>query len=440
MNRDGAPQSSQAVWGAFAISVLVHLVILLGFLPPQFTDFADEEAQETEEFRVETIVEPKDEEREEDEPDDPEELAEPDDERPEPEEQQETVEKDEEEQQEEEKLEKIDIDRKVVTQETNDDSPEEADYLSQRANKTEEETRARETTTKEVDPGEPKEDVEQPSVARGDPSEAPGAQDEETEIARRSPTPKPRPEPEPEPRPTVEPRERSERQKPEAEDGVQKMEETPEQSPMVKEEKPSPEELFKPKVEDYDKVFSETDEKHRERVKEERSNRGRSILGDWREREKVVKAALENHISEVKPGNHTSVNAKKASYAQYINQIHRKIHARWGASFLPMLDTQYPRGHPLNDPSLNTQLEFVIQSPSGTIEAINIVQSSGELMYDAEALSISYTVGPHPNPPAEVVSPDGKVYVHWNFWRDTRQCGPFGASIYIVDNQRDRGG
>jgi TonB family protein len=426
------------VWGAFAISVLVHVVILLGFLPPQFRSFIEDETAKKEPFRVETIVEPKDEQDLKEEPDDPEELAEPDERRPDPEEVRERVEETDEKDEKERELEKIEIDRKIVTQETNDKAPEEANYLSQRANKTEEETRATETTTREVDPGEPKENVEQASVARGDPSEAPGAREEKTEIARRTPTPEPQPEPEP--RPTPEPREASEQRKPEAEEGVQKMEETTEQSPLVEEEKPSPEELFKPQVEDYNKVFSETDEKHRERVKKERNNRGRSILGDWREREKMVKAALENHITEVKPGNHTSVNAKQASYAQYINRIHRKIHARWGASFLPMLDTQYPMGHPLNDPNLHTQLEFVIQSPSGTIEAINIVQSSGELMYDAEALSISYTVGPHPNPPAEVVSPDGKVYVHWNFWRDQRQCGVFGASIYIVDNQRDRGG
>jgi TonB family protein len=439
MKRERSQKSSGAVWGALGISVLVHLVVLLGFFPPEFVVYTvDESEKEKEEFRVETIVEPSEPEDEE-EPDKPEELAEPDEKEPEDEQQERVEEQDDDKPEEKDrKFERIDIDRKVVTQKTNDEAPEEAEYLSQRANKTDEETRARETTTKEVHPGEANENVEQASVARGNSSDEPGAMAEKTEIARRAPAPKP--EPRPEPRQKPQPREQSEREMPQAEKGVQELEASPEQSPMVEEEKPAPEELFEPDVEDYNKMFAEADEKHRERVKKERNNRGRSILGDWREREKMVKGALENHISEVKPGNHTSVNAKSASYAQYVNQIHRKIHARWGASFLPHLDTSYPMGHPLNNPDLHTKLEFVIQSPSGTIESINIVESSGELMYDAEALSISYTVGPHPNPPAEIVSPDGKVYVHWNFWRDQRQCGTFGASIYIVDEQRDRGG
>jgi hypothetical protein len=25
------------------------------------------------------------------------------------------------------------------------------------------------------------------------------------------------------------------------------------------------------------------------------------------------------------------------------------------------------------------------------------------------------------------------VYLHWNFWRDQRQCGVFGASIFLVE-------
>jgi hypothetical protein len=30
------------------------------------------------------------------------------------------------------------------------------------------------------------------------------------------------------------------------------------------------------------------------------------------------------------------------------------------------------------------------------------------------------------------VSPNGKIYVHWTFYRDGRQCGVFGASIYLM--------
>jgi TonB family protein len=136
-------------------------------------------------------------------------------------------------------------------------------------------------------------------------------------------------------------------------------------------------------------------------------------------------------IYEVKPGNHTSVNAAPAVYAGYMAALHRKIHQRWPA-YLVSLDTSYPASHPLQRSTLQVTLEFVIEAKTGEFKAVNIVQSSGEMMFDAEAIDTALTIGKQPNPPPQIVSPDGRVYVHWNFWRDGRQCGLFGATIYIV--------
>ena len=445
MTRDSTRKSNRAVWVAAAASAAFHLVLLVWFLPPNFSFEPPDEAREKKAFEVETMVEP-DQPEEKNEPKDPEVVTRERPEQEEPDEPEERVERETPPEEEKERPDKVEIDRKVVIQETNDEAPEEAEYLSQRANKTDEETRARETTTKNVDPGKPREDVEKQSVAKGNPDDKPGAMAKKTEVSRPKPRQERRREPPPEDDQSARPpREKSEKRVAEAETGVQEVEtgvqeveQTPEQSPLVKE--PPPEELFKPQMNDYNKMFAETDERHRERVERERNNRGRSILGDWEERREAVRATLDNNIPEVKPGNHTSVNAKQASYAEYIGRIHRKIHIRWGANYLPKLDTQYSNAHPLSNPDLHTKLEFVINSPNGEIESINIVEASGELMFDAEAIAIAYTVGPHPNPPAEIVSPDGNVYVHWNFWRDQRQCGTFGASIYIVDSRRDRGG
>ena len=97
-----------------------------------------------------------------------------------------------------------------------------------------------------------------------------------------------------------------------------------------------------------------------------------------------------------------------------------------------MIDTQYPRSHPLQNPNLSTTLEFVIDARSGEFEAVTIVKGSGEMLFDAEAISVAWAIGPRPNPPPQIVSPNGKIYVHWTFWRDGRQCGVFGASIYLM--------
>jgi hypothetical protein len=414
---------------------LVHLVIVAVFLPPKLAVFSVE-PDENEEFEVTTTVEEV-EPNEQVQPD-PEELV-----KNEPQEPVEPKKDDQSPKREKEdkkpKEQEINIDRKIVQQQTNEEMPEKADYLSKKANKVDEQTRARETTTKDVLPGKNVPDEIE---------EVTGSQDEsrqDEELASRSQkTPEPRrPEPSPrEPTPPTpqKPSAPTEKQEAQAEQGISKAQKESRNSPVVK-RRPGqidPRELFQPSAKDYDKVFGQKDEQLKGQLKEQK--RGRKLLEGWKDRERAVRASLENHITEVKPGNHTGVNAKPAAYAAYIGRIHRKIHALWGSGFLPRLDTQYPAGHPLNDADLNSKLEFVIDARSGVVDAVNIVDSSGELMFDAEAVSISHMIGPHRQPPGEIVSPDGKVYIHWNFWRDQRQCGPFGASVFIVNNMKDRGG
>jgi hypothetical protein len=436
MSQSSPREKRSSVWAAVGFSVLAHLIIVAVFLPPKLAEWsADTPADENEEFEVTTSfeeVEPN--EKEQPVPDEvaeakPEERVEP----------QENEEPPEEKEEEKKLEEEINLDRKIVQQETNEEMPEEADYLSQQANKVDEQTRARETTTKDVLPGK---DV--PEEIEEDTGSQEESREDEELASRSQKTEKPeRPRPsEQEPTPPT-PQEASaptEAQEAQAEEGATQAQEESQDSPVVERQsgKPDPRALFQPSAKDYDKVFGQRDEQLKGQLKEEK--RGRKLLEGWKDREKAVRASLENHITEVKPGNHTGVNAKPAVYAEYIGRIHRKIHARWGAGYLPRLDTQYPRGHPLNNASLNSKLEFVIDARSGVVDAVNIVESSGELMFDAEALSISHTIGPHRKPPGEIVSPDGKVYIHWNFWRDQRQCGPFGASVYIVKNMKDRGG
>ncbi|MEZ4461139.1 MAG: hypothetical protein R3E66_15730 [bacterium] len=163
------------------------------------------------------------------------------------------------------------------------------------------------------------------------------------------------------------------------------------------------------------------------------NNSNKKVLADFDARDKAFRQSIESFGSEVGVGNHTSVNAYSDDAKSYLERIHRKIHKRWADGYLPYLDTGVPMDSPLRNPNLNTILEMIIDGSSGQVERVNIVKTSGELSYDSEAIIIAQTIGPHGAAPHDVISPNGKVYVHWNFWRDTRQCGTFGASIFIVN-------
>lgn len=429
---------------SFALAVLLHALFIAFVLPtllapPEDLDLtraepkapADAEQEMRVTMRVVDIEEPV-----EQPPEPPEELEI---EEPEPEEPpEEVVEPDD------------TLQRKTVQQVTNEERPTEADYVSDQDNKVDEQTRATETTLDEVIPSDEPPPEETADAGAPDPTDERSEVEEDPtpqEVAMNVPTPRERrpaqPPPEEQTTPEQEQAEAEvepEQARPTSEDGARPDVVTPE-SPVVR-KKPreesspkqvDPRKLFgPPSVADYERVFGDDPPE----VKAPGKKR-RRMFSNFAARKKALRGSLENMIPEIKPGNHTAVNAHRSVYAGYIGAMHRRIHRRWAHEFLTMIDTRYPMSHPLQDPTLSTKLEFVIDAESGEFDAVNIVESSGELLFDAEAVDTAWSIGRRPNPPPPIISPNGKVYIHWTFWRDGRQCGVFGVSVLLLQAGRD---
>jgi TonB family protein len=143
-----------------------------------------------------------------------------------------------------------------------------------------------------------------------------------------------------------------------------------------------------------------------------------------------VKAALENYLPEVKVGNQTALKTRAHPFARYIARMHRKIHPRWGNGFIVDLD-RLPAADQFNDFKRWTKLEIVVDR-RGRVVKVGIVKPSGYLPFDVAALDVVFAAGPFGPPPQAIVSYNGKVYMHWEFWRNHRQCGTFGANPFIL--------
>lgn len=337
------------------------------------------------------------------------------------------------------------LNRKTVDQQTNQKNPEEAEFLSNEANQVDKQRRARETTNQDRPSGQktPGQKAES-EVESGAKSPRAGLKAKAPDSTSPKPPDSPRPPPKPKQRQRRESTPRAEESKPKPPSKPTETKPSPKQAESTdgsessdpkRPRKPLP----MPTASDYEKIFDESD------ASSNSSSRARANEGVGHEMFQRIekskgslKATLENYITEVKPGNHTSVNAKVDKAASYINEIHRKIHPRWGGNYLPSLAARFGPGHPMNDPNLNTELEFVIDGDTGELKTVNIVESSGQTMFDSEAILISEQVAPHSAPPDAIVSPDGNVYMHWNFWRDQRQCGTFGVSVFRVNQQGER--
>lgn len=145
---------------------------------------------------------------------------------------------------------------------------------------------------------------------------------------------------------------------------------------------------------------------------------------------KKFRAAIENFVPNVKPGNQTALNAAASPFAAYLAAVHRRIHRTFAQSFLHNLPMG---GGPYDDMSLRTKLEIIING-DGSLYKVGVVETSGFLPFDYGAFSSVQNAAPFSAPPRRILSGDGRVYVHWAFYRNHRQCGTFNASPFILPN------
>jgi TonB family protein len=149
------------------------------------------------------------------------------------------------------------------------------------------------------------------------------------------------------------------------------------------------------------------------------------------------RSAIENYVSSVKPGNQTALNAAQVPFASYLNGMHNRIHPIFAESFLESLDG-LPATHPMNDKHLVTRLEIVL-ARDGHLKKMGVVRTSGITAFDIAALDAVDRAQPFGPAPHAIVSPDGNVYLHWEFHRDeVFACSTMGARPVILNTPAER--
>jgi hypothetical protein len=158
------------------------------------------------------------------------------------------------------------------------------------------------------------------------------------------------------------------------------------------------------------------------------AHRGQGPKNNWEK----FRPAIENYEPSVQPGNQTALNAARSAFATYLNTIHNRIHPIFAERDLVALDG-LPKSHPLNDPKLFTSLEIVLDKATGNIVRAGVTKASGITSFDMNAISSVYSAAPFGKAPDAIVSPDGNVYLHWEFHRDPFDaCSTRNASPYML--------
>src|SRR5262249_49458494 len=88
------------------------------------------------------------------------------------------------------------------------------------------------------------------------------------------------------------------------------------------------------------------------------------------------KAGIENHEAAGQLDNTTSLNAARVPFATYINSIHNRIHPIFADEFLASLES-LPTSNKLNQSTLITHLEIVLNKEQGKIIRMGVTRTSG---------------------------------------------------------------
>jgi hypothetical protein len=183
-----------------------------------------------------------------------------------------------------------------------------------------------------------------------------------------------------------------------------------------------------PQQSTYDTVYGAQAEQERREAQQRRSEARGSYTESWR----ANRAAIENYTPQVRVGAQTSLRTAQSPFAGYLTGMHRRIHRLFADGFLADLEN-LPSNNPLNDRSLVTTLEIILDG-TGRIQRLGVVRTSGNMAFDVASLNAVRRSAPFGSVPQPILSGDGRVYMHWAFYRNERQCGTFNAEPYIMPN------
>lgn len=176
-----------------------------------------------------------------------------------------------------------------------------------------------------------------------------------------------------------------------------------------------------------EKQIAEDRRMDRLRRRSQRAGKWKSVgLERWR-------ASIENYVPMVKPGNTTALNAARSPFATYLNDIHNRIHPIFADDYLGSLG-RLPASDPQNRPDLVAHMEIIVSRVDGSLVKLpGIVRASGVTAFDVSALASVLQASPFGTPPAAIVSPDGNVYLHWEFYRNPNYaCSTYFARPFML--------
>jgi outer membrane biosynthesis protein TonB len=113
--------------------------------------------------------------------------------------------------------------------------------------------------------------------------------------------------------------------------------------------------------------------------------------------------APNNDLLDEEIGQRLSLNTKQILGASYYNRIRRLVNFYWSQNI-----DNLPRSLPLSRSRYLTEV-FVVLDAQGSVQELRITGESGSTPIDQAVVDAFHIAGPFPNPPVQLIDPDGRV-------------------------------
>jgi len=117
--------------------------------------------------------------------------------------------------------------------------------------------------------------------------------------------------------------------------------------------------------------------------------------------------APNNDLLDEKMSDRLALNTREIQFAGYLNRIRRLVNFYWSQNLQNLPPSARAR---LSRSSYRTEV-FVVLDGSGNLENIEVTAESGASELDHAVVRAFRIAGPFPNPPTQLVAPDGRVYL-----------------------------
>lgn len=126
-------------------------------------------------------------------------------------------------------------------------------------------------------------------------------------------------------------------------------------------------------------------------------------------------SATDDHLKNVATGMQTLLSTREFVYYSYYNRIKAKLRQYWEPKIKEKMERILRQGRQIASNSDRITRIVIILDQEGTLVRIQVIGPSGVHDLDEAAIEAFKAAAPFPNPPKGIVEEDGTIRIRWDF-------------------------